>query len=187
MSSDVAMTDNYSIMHDMALEEVVVNEPIKMGEWEEWTPIFYPVYEEPSFPLPELSTETILCLCDEMNPKDQARFLLSINSIAQRPDIKTKLFQLKREHRLRCKLLREWAYCIRWIKPREVARMMPDREDRISCAYRHRVKFNRNTRTERMSINDIARVWGVYGTELRDEIDWQEGDDDSSDDGIMQQ
>lgn len=96
--SDVAVTDDDSIIHDMALEEVVVNEPIKMGEWEEWTPMFYPVYEEPSFPLPELSTETILCLWDKMNPKVQARFLLSINSIAQRPDIKAKLFHLKREH-----------------------------------------------------------------------------------------
>ena len=39
-----------------------------------------------------------------------------------------------------------------------------------------------------MAINDIARVWGVYGTELREEIDWQEGgDNDSNDDDIMQQ
>ena len=64
---------------------------------------------------------------------------------------------------------------------------MPEREDRINCAYKHWVKLNRNTRVERMSINDIARVWGIYGTELRDEIDRQEGDNDSSDDNIMQQ
>ena len=50
------------------------------------------------------------------------------------------------------------------------------------------MRFNRDTRAEKMSINAIARVWGVYGTELRELIDWQEGgDDDSSDDDIMQQ
>ena len=37
-------------------------------------------------------------------------------------------------------------------------------------------------------ITDIAHLRGVYGTELREEIDWQEGvDGDSSDDDVMQQ
>ena len=123
--SEVAMTDDDSIMHDMVLEEEVVNEPIKMGKWKEWIPMFYPVYEEPSFPLPELSTKTILYLCDEMDPKDQAPFLLSNNSVAQRPNVKAKLYQLKREHRLCFKLLGEWAYYIRWIQIERLPKRCP--------------------------------------------------------------
>ena len=106
--------------------------------------------------------------------------------MARRPAIRLELFQVKRAHRQLFHLLGEWAYYIRWIQPRELARDIPEREDRIDCAYRHWVKFNRNIRTERMAINDIARVWGVYRTELREEIDWQEGGDDSYDDDIMQ-
>ena len=40
--------------------------------------------------------------------------------------------------------------------------------------------MGKNTRFEQMSINDIAHLWGVFGTELREEIDWQEGGDNDS-------
>ena len=82
-------------------------------------------------------------------------------------------------------MLGDWVYYVKWIQLKEIARAIPDREDRISRAYRHWVKFNRNTRIDRMSIVDIVHVWGVYGTELREEIDLMEGDSDSGDDDIM--
>ena len=40
--------------------------------------------------------------------------------------------------------------------------------------------WEEHTRFEQMSINDIAHLWGVFGTELREEIDWQEGGDNDS-------
>ena len=126
-------------------------------------------------------------MCEELETRNQVRFLSALGSVARRPAIRLKLFQLKRAHRRLFHLLGEWAYYIRWIQPRDLSRNIPEREDRSKCAYRHWVKFNRNTWTERMPINDIARVWGVYGTELREEIDWQEGGDDSREDDIMQQ
>ena len=60
---------------DLVLEEEM--KPVKEVEWEEWLPTFYSVYEEPSFLLPDLSVETVFRLCEDMSPKDQARFLLS--------------------------------------------------------------------------------------------------------------
>ena len=185
--------DDASGIHETALVKYVpddqtFSEAFIMDEWEEWMPQFYPLYEGPSFPLSELPTDTIMGIRGKLQLKDQAKFLTAVGSVARRPEVKNALFQLKKVQRRLFHLMGEWAYYIRWIQPRELARGIAEREDRILCAYRHYCKFNKNTRAEKMSINDIARVWGVYGTELREEIDWQEGgDDDSSDDDIMQQ
>ena len=189
---DMAL-DDASDTHETALVKYVPNnqtfsEDFITDEWEEWIPQFFPLYEEPSLPLSDLPTDIIMGIRGKLQPKDQAKFLTTVGSVARRPEVKKVLFQLKRVQRSLFNLMGEWVYYIRWIQPRELAREITIRQDRIDCAYRHYIRFNRDTHAEKMSINDIAGVWGVYGTELREEIDWQEGgDDDSSDDDIMQQ
>ena len=184
--------DDASDIHETALVKYVpsdqtFSEAFITDAWEGWMPQFFPLYEGPSLPLSDLPTDIIMGTKGKLQPKDQAKFLTAVGSVARRPEVKEALFQLKRVQRRLFHLMGEWAYYIRWIQPRELARDTPIRQYRIDCAYRHYVRFNRDTRAERMAINDIARVWGVYGTELREEIDWQEGgDNDSSDDDIMQ-
>ena len=151
-------------------------------------PQFYPLYEGPTLPLSDLPMNVVLGVRDKLPMKDRVRFLTAVGPIARRPEIKPMLFRIKRVYRQLSRLMGEWNYYLRWVQPREVARGISDRDERIACAYRHYCKYGKNTRFERMSINDIAHLWGVFGTELRDEIDWQEGgDNDSSDDDIMQQ
>ena len=141
----------------------------------------------PSLPLSDLPTNIIMGIREKLPPKEQAKFLTADRSVARRPEVKEVLFQLKKVQRSLFNLMGEWTYYIRWIQPKEIARTVTIRQDRLNLAYGHYVCFNRDTRTEKMSINAIARIWGVYGTELRELIDWQErGDDDSSDDDIMQ-
>ena len=185
--------DGASEVHETALvkyvpDELTYSEEFITDKWEDWIPQFFPLYEGPSFPLADLPTDILMRIRETLPPKEQAKFLTSVRSVARRPEVKKILFQLKRVQRSLFDLMGEWAYYIRWIQPREIARTVPLRQDRLDLAYRHYVRFNRDTRAEKMSINAIARVWGVYGTELRELIDWQEGgDDDSSDDDIMQQ
>ena len=98
---DCMMTDDASELHGMALEgdnepeDKIATEAFITDEWEEWMPMFYPLYEEPSFPLAELPTETILYMCEGLAPKEQVHFLSSVSSVARRPAIRLKLFQLK--------------------------------------------------------------------------------------------
>ena len=185
--------DNASEVHESALikyvpDEQTYSEDFITDKWEDWIPQFFPLYEGPSLPLADLPTDILMRIRKILPPKEQAKFLTSDRSVARRPEVKEVLFQLKKVQRSLFNLMGEWAYYIRWIQPREIARTVPIRQDRLDLAYRHYVRFNRDTRAEKMSINAIARVWGVYGTELRELIDWQEGgDDDSSDDDIMQQ
>ena len=68
---------------------------IEGGELEGWLPTFYTVYEEPSFPLPNLPVQSILCLCKSMPPKEQVKFLVSTQAIAKQTNIQVKLLQLK--------------------------------------------------------------------------------------------
>ena len=152
-----------------------------------WLPTFYPIYEEPSFPLPNLPVEAVLCLCEGMLPRKQVKFLTSTQAIARQTDIQVNMFQQKRHHKLLFAVMGEWAYYIKWILPREIACSIPDHEECIGRAFRHWVKFNRNTCAECMTINNIAWVWGIYGTELCEEIDRQEDNSDFGDDDIMQQ
>ena len=175
---DMSM-DNISEVDEDALVKYVpddktFSEAFITDEWEEWMPQFYRLYEGPTFPLADLPTDAIMGINSQLKPKDQARFLTTVGSVAKRPEVKLVLFQLKKVQRNLFHLMGEWAYYIRWIQPRELARNITIRQDRIDCAYRHYVRFNRDTHTEKMPINDIARVWGVYGTELREEIDWKE-------------
>ena len=185
--------DNVSEVHESALikyvpDEQTYSEDFITDKWEDWIPQFFPLYEGPSLPLADLPTDILMRIRKILPPKEQAKFLTSDRSVARRPEVKEVLFQLKKVQQSLFNLMGEWAYYIRWIQPREIARTVPIRQDRLDLAYRHYVRFNRDTRAEKMSINAIARVWGVYGTELRELIDWQEeGDDDSSDDNIMQQ
>ena len=189
---DMAL-DDASVIHEIALVKYVPNgqtysEDFITDQWEGWMPQFFPLYEEPSLPLSDLPTDVIMGIREKLPPKEQAKFLTTDRSVARRPEVKEVLFQLKKVQRSLFNLMGEWAYYIRWIQPREIARTITIRQDRLDLAYRHYVRFNRDTRAEKMSINAIARVWGVYGTELRELIDWQEGgDEDSSDDDIMQQ
>lgn len=67
-------------------------ETFKGGKLGQWQPTFYPVYKEPSFPLPDLSVEAILCLCDEVPPIDQIELLLSTRAVAENTDIRIRLF-----------------------------------------------------------------------------------------------
>ena len=172
--------DNASEIHEDALVKYVPDdktflEAFITDEWEKWMPQFYPLYEGPAFPLSDLPRDAIMGINSKLKPKGQARFLTIVGSDAKRPEVQLVLFQLKRVQRRLFHLMGEWAYYIRWIQPRELARNIPIIQDRIDCAYRHYVRLNRDTQAERMTINDIARVWGVYGTELREEIDWQDG------------
>ena len=185
--------DDASEVHETALvkyvpDDQVYSEDFITDQWEGWMPQFFPLYEEPSLPLSDFPTDIIMGIREKLPPKEQAKFLTTDRSVARRPEVKEVLFQLKKVQRSLFNLIGEWAYYIRWIQPRDTARTITIRQDRLDLAYRHYVRFNRDTRAEKMSINAIARVWGIYGTELRELIDWQEGgDDDSSDDDIMQQ
>ena len=185
--------DNASEVHETALikyvqDEQTFSEDFITDKWEDWIPQFFPLYEGPSLPLADLPTNILMGIREKLPPKEQAKFLTTDQSVAWRPEVKEILFQLKKVQRSLFNLMGEWAYYIRWIQPREIARTIPIRQDRLDLAYRHYVRFNWDMRAEKMSINAIARVWGVYRTELRELIDWQKGgDDDSSDDDIMQQ
>ena len=143
------------MIHENALVKYVLNdktfsEAFITDEWEEWMPQFYPVYEEPTFPLSDLPTDTIMSINSKLKPKDHVRFLMTVGFIAKRPKVKNVLFQLKRVQCRLFHLMEEWAYYIRWIQARELAQGITDREDRISCAYRHYCKFGKNTSAERM-------------------------------------
>ena len=185
--------DNASYVHDGALVKYVPDDELYSDsfitdQWEWWMPEFYPLYEGPTLPLSELPMNIILGVRDELPLKDRVKFLTATGPIARRPEIRPMLFQIKRVYRQLSRLMGEWNYYLRWEQPRELARGISDRDERIACAYRHYCRYGKNTRFDRMSINDIAHLWGVFGTELREEIDWQEGgDNDSSDDDIMQQ
>lgn len=106
-----------------------------------------------------------------MPPKDQGKLLLANCAVAQNTEIRVRLFQLKVRFRHLFAMLGERAYYIRWIQPKEIAHTVPDKEDRSSLACRHWVNFNKNIGADRMGIVNIVHVWGVYGTELRDEIE----------------
>ena len=165
--------DDASDIHETALVKYVpddqtFSEDFITDEWEGWMPQFFPLYEEPSLPLSDLPTDIIMGIREKLPPKEQAKFLTTVRSVARRPEVKEVLFQLKKVQRSLFNLMGEWAYYIRWIQPRELARKITIRQDRIDCAYRHYIRFNRDPRAEKMSINAIARVWGVYGTELRE-------------------
>ena len=77
-------------------------------------------------------------------------------------------------------------YWMRWEKQRELAWMMPDLDENMQCIVQNYEKYNGDTRAEKMSINDCAHVWKVYGTELQEKLDWNK-DIDSDYDDIMQQ
>ena len=185
--------DDASYVHDGALVKYVPDDEIYSDsfitdQWEGWMPQFYPLYEGPTLPLSDLPMDVIFGVKDNLLRKDQVKFLTAVGPIARRPEVKRVLFQIKRVHRQLFRLMGEWNYYLRWVQPKELARGISDRDERIACAYQHYCKYGKNTRFEQMSINDIAHLWGVFGTELREEIDWQEGgDNDSSDDDIMQQ
>ena len=185
--------DNASYVHDGALVKYVpddetFDDSFITDQWEGWMPEFFPLYEGPTLPLSDLPMNVIFGVQNRLPVKDRARFLTAIGPIARRPEAKRMLFQAKRVYRQLFRLMGEWNYYLRWVQPKELARGISDRDERIACAYRHYCKYGKNTRFEQMSINDIAHLWGVFGTELREEIDWQEGgDNDSSDDDIMQQ
>ena len=190
---DMSFDDDASYIHDEALVKYVPDDEIYADsfitdQWEGWMPEFYPLYEGPTLPLADLPMDIIFAVKDNLPRKDQVKFLTAVGPIARRPEVKRVLFQIKRVQRQLFRLMGEWNYYLRWVQPKELARGIADRDERIACAYRHYCKYGKNTRFEQMSINDIAHLWGVFGTELREEIDWQEGGDtDSSDDDIMQQ
>ena len=102
-----------------------------------WQSSFYPVYEEPFFPLPEMSVEVVLQLCEDMPPKDLVKLFLATCVVALNTEIKIRLLQFKVCFYHLFAMLGEWAYYIQWIQPKEIARTIPNREDRISRAYLH--------------------------------------------------
>ena len=80
---DCLMMDGVSEVHEMALEEEpviddkIATEAFITDEWEEWMPMFYPLYEGPSFQLDELPTEMIFYMCEELESRDQVRFFVN--------------------------------------------------------------------------------------------------------------
>ena len=76
---------------------------------------------------------------------------------------------------------------MRWDRPRELARTMPDRDERIQCALRHCEEYNVRAPSDKMRYSECAHVWNVYGTELREEIEWNQMNSDSDADDVMQQ
>ena len=70
------------------------------------------------------------------------------------------------------RMLGVWMYWQRWERLREVAPTMSNREDRLEQALRDYYRFNVHARTNKMTINQIAHCWHVFGTELREEIEF---------------
>ena len=96
--------DGASDVHETAFVKYVpdnqtFSEDFITDEWEEWIPQFFPLYEEPSLPLSDLPTDIIMGIRDKLQPKDQAKFLTTVDSVARRPEVKKVLFQLKRDQR----------------------------------------------------------------------------------------
>ena len=85
--------------------------------------------------------------------------------------------------------VRGWRRWLKYEKPREEARGIADRTERVERAAEHFRKFNERVETEKISIADTARIWNVYQGEIRDELElaYWEALYDEDDFDIMQQ
>ena len=114
--------------------------------------------------------------------------LLSISKAApSRWEGRKRVEKIQAKRRLQAKVLKAWRHWFRYIRPREFPRTLSleNRDFRIQEAARDVYRFNIRVLTGKDSINTIAHRWGVYGTEVREILQWSETD--SSDDDVMQQ
>ena len=114
--------------------------------------------------------------------------LLSISKAApSRWEGRKRVEKIQAKRRLQAKVLKAWRHWFRYIRPREFPRTLSleNRDFRIQEAAKDVYRFNMRVLTGKDSINSIAHRWGVYGTEVREFLQWSETD--SSDDDVMQQ
>lgn len=178
---------------EMEVEELgEKDEDAEKGEViDAYTPQFFPVNDGPwidptQFDLDNLDVDVILDICRALPRTQQVHFLLASSAVSRHPEVRILLFQLRRTQKAMERVLGGWMYWQRWERPREVAPTMPNREDRLEQALRDYYRFNVHARTNKMTINQIAHGWHVFGTELREEIEFQEQQTDSDYDDVMQ-
>ena len=105
---------------------------------------------------------------------EQFSFLLASKEASQYLEAKVLLFQLSRTQKIMQRVLGQWGISMRCEKTRQIARTIDDRDERLRLTLRDYYMFNVRARVGKMSINRIERVWLVFGTELREEIKWDQ-------------
>ena len=124
---------------------------------------------------------------EQLSDVEAVRLLSVSKDAPSRWDGRRRIEGIQAKRRLLAKALEAWRRWFRYIRPRDCPRTLSleNREYRIREAAKDVHRFNERVLTGKDSINTIAHRWGVYGTEVREILQWTETD--SSDDDVMQQ
>ena len=152
----------------MALDDLDLNR-----DEEDTDELLQEMYSEyrPVFPLASLGMELVFEIGRHLDKVDLVMLLITDKTTSRHPVVRLRLLQLRREKRVLRWAMGQWCYWRRWQFPREMARTIDD-DEKLQRVVRHYRRFNEDVPIEKMQIVDFARVWGITGAELRDELDW---------------
>lgn len=99
-------------------------------------PQFFPVFDPSQFDLSHLDMAVVLDICKALPHIEQASFLLASKEVSQHLEANVLLFQLRRAEKIMHRVLGQWSFWMRWEKPREIAKTVRDRDERLRFALR---------------------------------------------------
>ena len=106
----------------------------------------------PVFLLAQLGMELVFEIGRHLNKPDLAKLLLVDRTVSRHPVVRLRLLQLRHKKRILQWALGKWGYWRRWDCPKEAARAIRDREERVQRVLCHFHRFNAMDPSEKMRI-----------------------------------